>query len=43
MRCEQVWDLLSTYADSEATGDEAAIVETHIAVCSVCARDLDWM
>jgi hypothetical protein len=43
MKCERVWDLLSAYADNETTSDETAIVETHIAVCSGCARDLQWL
>ncbi len=43
MQCEKVWDLLSVYADGEATPQEAAIVETHIATCQDCARDLAFM
>lgn len=41
--CGRVWDLLSVYADSETTSDEAAMVETHLAVCSDCTRDLAFM
>ncbi len=41
--CEAVWDLLSLYADGEATGDETAMVESHIAVCVGCSRDLQFM
>jgi len=43
MRCEQIWDLLSAYADNETTNSDAAIVETHIAVCSECAANLRFM
>lgn len=43
MKCEQVWDLLSAYADKETTSDETAIVETHIAVCFACSRGLEFM
>jgi len=43
MDCESIWKLLSVYADGETTPDETAMVETHIAVCSVCARDLAFM
>jgi hypothetical protein len=43
MRCDEVWDLLSVYADGEATPEETAIVENHIAVCADCARDLKFM
>jgi hypothetical protein len=43
MSCDEVWDLLSVYADGEATPDETAMVENHIAVCADCARDLKFM
>lgn len=43
IECEKVWDLLSLYADGEATPAEASIVEAHIAVCADCARDLQYM
>lgn len=41
--CEAIWDLLSAYADGEVTPEEARTVETHIAVCPECARDLQFM
>jgi anti-sigma factor RsiW len=41
--CEAIWDFLSAYADGEATPEEARIVETHIAACPECARDLQFM
>lgn len=40
LNCEQMWDLLSVYADGECTPDECAVVERHIAICSVCAGHL---
>lgn len=43
MTCERVWDLLSAYADRETSDDETAMVETHVAACSECARDLKWL
>lgn len=43
MSCDEVWDLLSVYADGEATPEETAMVENHIAVCADCARDLKFM
>jgi len=43
MQCDKVWDLLSVYADGEASPQEAAIVEAHVAVCPDCARDLQFM
>jgi len=43
MECDKVWDLLSVYADGEATPHEAAMVEGHVAVCPNCARDLKFM
>jgi len=43
MKCDRIWELLSVYADAEATREEAVMVETHIAVCSTCARDLRFM
>jgi hypothetical protein len=36
----QVAELLSAYIDGEVTGDERALVETHLATCVACARDL---
>lgn len=41
--CEAIWDLLSAYADGEVTPEEARTVETHIAACPECARDLQFM
>jgi len=43
MQCDKVWDLLSAYADGEADPHEATLVEMHIAACSDCARDLQFM
>ncbi len=43
MRCDQIWDLLSVYADNETNHDETAMVETHIADCSDCARNLRFL
>lgn len=43
LSCDAVWDLLSLYADRETTGDQTAMVETHVAVCVDCARDLAFM
>lgn len=40
LNCEQMWDLLSVYADEECTPDECAVVERHIAACSACAGHL---
>jgi hypothetical protein len=36
----QVAELLSAYIDGEVTGDERALVETHLATCVTCARDM---
>jgi hypothetical protein len=41
--CEAIWDMLSAYADGEATPEEARIVEAHVAACLDCARDLQFM
>ncbi len=41
--CERLWDMLSAYADGEATLDEASLVEVHTATCPDCARDLEFM
>ena len=43
MQCQDVWDLLSAYADGETNAHETEVVEAHIAVCSDCARDLQFM
>jgi predicted anti-sigma-YlaC factor YlaD len=37
---DQVAELLSAYIDGEVNGDERALVETHLATCVACARDL---
>jgi hypothetical protein len=36
----QVAELLSAYIDGEVTGDERALVETHLVTCVACARDM---
>src|SRR4051794_28367889 len=41
--CEDYWDLLSAYADDAISPLEATRVETHVAACSDCARDLRFM
>lgn len=41
--CEEIWDLLSVYADGEATPEESARVEHHITECQRCARDLAFL
>lgn len=41
--CESIWDLLSVYADREATPEEARRVEQHIGFCADCSRDLAFM
>lgn len=43
MKCDSIWELLSVYADAETTPQEAMMVESHIAECSECARDLEFM
>lgn len=43
MDCDSVWDLLSIFADGEACPEEAEIVESHVAVCDACRRDLEFM
>lgn len=43
MDCDSVWDLLSIFADGEACLEEAEIVESHVAVCADCRRDLEFM
>ena len=37
---EQVAGLLSAYIDGEVTADERAVIETHLATCADCQRDL---
>jgi hypothetical protein len=41
--CEELWELLSAYADGMTTPDEAGRVERHAAICPECARDLRFM
>lgn len=41
--CDDIGELLSVYADGESTPDETAMVETHLAVCAFCARDLAFL
>lgn len=41
--CEELWDLLSAFADGMVTRDEAGRVERHVAICADCARDLRFM
>ncbi len=43
VNCDNIWDLLSVYADGEATTAESDRVESHIAECADCARDLEFM
>ncbi len=43
MQCQDVWDLLSAYADGETNDHETQVVQAHIAVCKDCARDLQFM
>jgi hypothetical protein len=43
MQCQDVWDLLSAYADGETNPQETALVEAHVATCQNCARDLQFM
>ena len=39
MKCEEIKEILSGYVDGEARGDEARLVEEHLAACAGC-RDL---
>ena len=43
MNCDQVWDLLSAYADGETNPHETEMVKAHIAVCASCAADLEFL
>ncbi len=43
MNCDQVWDLLSVYADGETNPHETTMVEDHIASCESCAADLAFL
>ncbi len=41
MSCEEIRDLLALFAGGECRRDEAEAVESHVALCGPCARDLD--
>jgi anti-sigma factor RsiW len=41
MGCEDVRDLLALFAGGECREDEAEAVESHVALCGLCARELD--
>ncbi len=41
MDCKQVTDLLATYLDNEASGKERLEIESHLADCKSCQRELD--
>lgn len=41
--CDRVWDLLSLYADGEASLSERDAVERHVSLCETCALDLQFM
>lgn len=41
--CERMWLLLSVYADGEASDEERAEVEAHVASCAECAEALAMM
>ena len=41
MGCEEIRDLLALYAGGEANEDDCPRVESHVALCASCARDLD--
>ena len=41
--CEQIWDVLSLYADGHASVDQRRIVERHVDLCVSCAADLEFM
>ncbi len=41
--CDELWDLLSAYADNAATPNEASRIEGHVAICTDCARDFRFM
>jgi hypothetical protein len=41
--CEELWDLMSAYADGMSTRDESSRIERHVAICPDCARDLRFM
>ncbi|MEP6756896.1 MAG: anti-sigma factor [Chthonomonadales bacterium] len=41
--CDKIWDTLSLYADGVASDTERATVDAHVAECSSCAADLEFM
>lgn len=41
--CDAVWELLSVYADGEASSAEAQIVEEHVSKCKACGTDLQFL
>jgi anti-sigma factor RsiW len=41
MGCEEIRDLLALYAGGESYENERSAVESHVAVCAACARELD--
>jgi hypothetical protein len=41
--CDSVWDLLSLYADGEASPVERDLVERHVDRCESCALDLQFL
>jgi predicted anti-sigma-YlaC factor YlaD len=43
MRCDQSRDLLSARLDGEATGDEVAVLERHLASCAGCTTFADGL
>src|SRR5206468_942693 len=43
MQCDEIWDLLSPYADGEASAHESAIVVAHVGECSACATNLQFL
>src|SRR6266480_2453646 len=43
MQCDEIWDLLSPYADGEASPNEAVAVDAHVAECAACAADLRFL
>ena len=43
MDCDEIWDLLSAYADGETSGDESKTVQTHLSRCASCSRSLAFL
>jgi hypothetical protein len=41
--CDRMWDLLSLYADGEASADERILVEDHLRKCPACAKELETL